>query len=236
MVRSGRHASTRSWKTPWSIGDSRLQSGQRSHRGNGVTGTSGALPLRHDRRGQQSLDLWAGCGECGLSITAEEQVNRHGKHYIYYHCTKRRLDYRCLQPYVSLAPTLRPRWWHSWKQLPYRILSTDGYSGIDRASSDEAQRIGIQPLSLAQAQASLDRELDNLTKLRVRDLLTDEEYTRQREQLQRERIRDAQKLNANADWFEPAREFISFSNQAVSWFVAGDIEMKRLILEIVGLI
>ena len=37
------------------------------------------------------------CGECGLSITAEEKVNRYGTHYTYYHCTKRRMDYRCSQ-------------------------------------------------------------------------------------------------------------------------------------------
>src|ERR1700680_1793649 len=42
------------------------------------------------------------CGECGFSITAEEKTNRHGYHYTYYHCSKRRLDYHCRQPYVSV--------------------------------------------------------------------------------------------------------------------------------------
>src|SRR5665213_3581900 len=37
------------------------------------------------------------CGECGLSITAEEKINRYGSHYTYYHCTKNRLDYHCYQ-------------------------------------------------------------------------------------------------------------------------------------------
>src|SRR6185312_16672266 len=41
------------------------------------------------------------CGECGLSVTAEEHVNRFGSHYTYYRCTKRRLDYRCRQPYLE---------------------------------------------------------------------------------------------------------------------------------------
>src|ERR1700730_3747845 len=31
------------------------------------------------------------CGECGLLITAEEKINRHGSHYTYYHCTRRRI-------------------------------------------------------------------------------------------------------------------------------------------------
>jgi hypothetical protein len=82
----------------------------------------------------------------------------------------------------------------------------------------------------------VSRELDNLTRLRLRDLLTDDEYIRQRDQLQREQIRLAQKANGGPthSWFEPARLLVSFSNQAVSWFVAGDFETKRLILETVG--
>src|SRR5216684_2085080 len=40
------------------------------------------------------------CGACGLSVTAEEKVNRHGSHYTYYHCTKRRMDERCFERYV----------------------------------------------------------------------------------------------------------------------------------------
>jgi hypothetical protein len=43
------------------------------------------------------------CGECGFSVTAEQKQNRFGSRYTYYHCGKRRLDYRCRQPYVSLA-------------------------------------------------------------------------------------------------------------------------------------
>src|SRR5262249_54003358 len=37
------------------------------------------------------------CGECGLSVTAEEKINRHGHHYTYYHCTKSRRQSPCPQ-------------------------------------------------------------------------------------------------------------------------------------------
>ena len=30
------------------------------------------------------------CGECRSMVTAELKVNRHGKQYIYYHCTRSR--------------------------------------------------------------------------------------------------------------------------------------------------
>ena len=44
LVRSGRHGSTFSVNTPWSIGASRLQTGQRNQRGNGATGTPELSP------------------------------------------------------------------------------------------------------------------------------------------------------------------------------------------------
>ena len=40
------------------------------------------------------------CGHCGFAITAEEQVNRYGYHYIYYRCTKKSRTTRCHQPYI----------------------------------------------------------------------------------------------------------------------------------------
>ena len=42
------------------------------------------------------------CGECGFSVTGEEKINRWGQQFIYYHCTKRRPDLRCQQPYIPL--------------------------------------------------------------------------------------------------------------------------------------
>src|SRR5439155_871325 len=42
------------------------------------------------------------CGECAFSVTAEHQINRYAYHYIYYHCSKRKLDYRCTQRSVPL--------------------------------------------------------------------------------------------------------------------------------------
>jgi hypothetical protein len=40
--------------------------------------------------------------QCGFAITAEHKVNRFGSRYVYYHCTRKRRDYRCRQPVVPL--------------------------------------------------------------------------------------------------------------------------------------
>ena len=41
------------------------------------------------------------CGSCGLAVTAEHKFKPSGRHYIYYHCTKRRLGPRCAESSVE---------------------------------------------------------------------------------------------------------------------------------------
>jgi DNA invertase Pin-like site-specific DNA recombinase len=177
------------------------------------------------------------CGECGFGVTAEEKTNRFGSRYTYYHCTRRRLDYACHQPYVSLTEldgqiaeflqdiTL-PDQLHAW-----------AVARLDRAAHHRDADRMAQRRSLEHALEAASRQVDTLTKLRVRDLLTDDEYLRQRQELERDRLRHRQNLDAVADsaaWFEPGRQLISFNNSVVSRFETGDGQAKRLILETVG--
>jgi site-specific DNA recombinase len=178
------------------------------------------------------------CGACGLAVTAEERTNRFGSHYTYCHCTKRRIDRWCGEPYVPVAELERqiveflreitiPDRFHVWLIAKLDRVAERG------KNADAARRRSLEP-----ARMSVEKELDNLTKLRIRDLLTDEEYLKQRQELEREHVKIAQSLKAAdqpGDRFEPARSLVSFSNRAVSWFEAGDLRTKRLILFIVGL-
>jgi hypothetical protein len=87
------------------------------------------------------------------------------------------------------------------------------------------------------AQAANAREMDNLTKLRIRDLLNDEEYLKQRQELERQQIGITQRLEAlrrNQGRFEPEQSLISLNKMLVSRFAAADLQKKRLILNIVG--
>jgi DNA invertase Pin-like site-specific DNA recombinase len=177
------------------------------------------------------------CGECGLSVTAEHKTNRFGSTYIYYHCTKRRFAYRCRQPVISageleqqfvafLETVTLPDRFHQW-----------AVARLERMATQKGQARAIQRRSLEDALTSTTRQLDNLTKLRLRDLLTDAEYVRERNILEQERLRRTQSLETldqASDWFEPARRLVSFSNSVVSRFLAGTDEEKRLVLEIVG--
>jgi site-specific DNA recombinase len=177
------------------------------------------------------------CGECGFSVTAEEKKNRYGYRYTYYHCTKRRLSRRCGQAYVSLQALEEqiskflegisiPKRFHDWAMA--RLQQT-----VDEQRDERT----VQRTSLERARLAGARELENLTKLRIRDLLTDEEYVKQRQELERQQIGISQRLEMiqSADsMFEPSQLLISLSRSMVSWFKAGDIQTKRLILTIVG--
>jgi len=174
------------------------------------------------------------CGACGLSITAEEKTNRYGNKYTYYHCTRRRGRNICRQPCVraerltdqiiayleSLAVPDKARAW---------IVA-----GIDDGLAEGLKSRTVQTALVANSVASTERELANLTRLRVRDLVDDDEFVRQREELERTRLRlleQQRTLAADASWIEPFDVLISFCSRAADCFRAGDHNTKSRILE-----
>ena len=177
------------------------------------------------------------CGECGFLVTAEEQINRHGSHYTYYHCSKRRTDYRCRQPYLSKgnleaqierflgALTITNRL-HDWavKNVSANLAAT-------QQAIDERKR------TLQEAQGRAKVSLENLTSLRIRDLIGDDEFLRERRKLETDQLRLRQQIEESSQAvsaFEPLETLISFRNRALEWFSDGDDDTKRLIVEIVG--
>ena len=105
--------------------------------------------------------------------------------------------------------------------------------GAERFEHEEKAR----RRSLEIALADTETQLNELTGLRLRNLVTDTEFVAQRQGLQQERLRLRGKIaevDTAADAFEPFGEVISFNNRAAEWFSRGDDGSKRLILETVG--
>ena len=177
------------------------------------------------------------CGECGFMVTGEEKINRFGTHYTYYHCSKRRLDRHCNQPYLSLndieaqiaaflGEIRLPDRFHRWAQ-----------QRLERTLNQKQQDHKAKIESLQRAQAASARELQNLTKLRIRELLTDEEYLKERKELERQQLGFTQKLDALAKRdarFEPSQRIVSFNSCLVDRFMKGNLQRKRIILATVG--
>ena len=177
------------------------------------------------------------CGECGFLVTAEEKINRHGSHYTYYHCTKRRTDYRCRQRYISkvqletqiegfLGALTIPDRLHDWavKHISTNLVAAQ-------------QSVKERNRTLQEAQGRTKTSLETLTSLRIRDLIGDDEFLRERRKLETDQLRLSQRLEESSQVdlaFEPLQALISFRNRAPEWFRQGDDDKKRLILGIAG--
>lgn len=177
------------------------------------------------------------CGECGMSITAEEKKNRFRSRYTYYHCTKRRLDYRCTERVVQ-ASVLEAQLFSFLGAVTIRKNFHDwALARLERLRQAKKTDRELQEAILDKSIAATVRALDNLTQLRVRDAISDEEFVKQRQGLEREKLALEERralTAASSSWFEPCRDFVSFSSRAADWFQAGDARRKRLIIEIVG--
>ncbi len=177
------------------------------------------------------------CGECGLLVTAEHKVNRHGSHYTYYHCTKRRIGERCRQrsvrDHILEEQILAFLQQISLDDGPYEwILEQAVDDHRSNASVIEAERA-----RLSQLRSKLDQHHENLSHMRISALIGDEEFVREREKLGIEKAQidgKLARLEAPGEAFEPLSSFFLFRNRAVEWFTHGDDTTKRLIFKMTG--
>ena len=178
------------------------------------------------------------CGECGASITAERKVNRHGSEYVYYHCTKRRPSVSCSQRVVQVGElerqivafldtiTISQRL-ADWAVHRVRELG-DEEREKDRSSVDSQRR----------RLAACSRELKELIDIRLRGLLSDDEYLIKKRELEEERVHLQELLN-NVDGqqslaLDQAVDAFRFAQTARARFEQGSADAKRLVLQYVG--
>lgn len=194
----------------------------------------------HRPRPQLYAHLYTGmmrCGSCGLTITAEHKVNRYGSRYTYYHCTKRGRNGRCLEPSITVQELESQIGRFLEEITPPASIEAWTVAWLDRMENSRRDEGVQQRLSLERARIENDQQLENLTSLRLRDLITDQEFLSRRQTLQREDLALEENLKMaqqKSSWFEPAARLFSFNRNALSWFRAGDRETKRLILEVTG--
>jgi site-specific DNA recombinase len=175
------------------------------------------------------------CGGCGGRVTAEEKINRHGASYVYYHCTRRMQH--CELPYMEVRDLERqilaflrevtlPEPIHRWALAQLEVAEEH------QISTQEEERRRLEGAGRLSA-----KQLENLTNLRIRDLVSDADYLKTRQEIERDQLRVAQQMEGLAggqSLIEPSRMLISFSNRAAEWFLAGGNQEKRLILSIVA--
>ncbi len=82
------------------------------------------------------------------------------------------------------------------------------------------------------------KQLDNLTQMRYRELITDEEYTKERNRLRiemakiKERLEDTE--HRAEGWLTLSEKVFSYACHAREWFRKADLKAKRQLLETLG--
>ncbi|GAA0325933.1 hypothetical protein GCM10009087_40330 [Sphingomonas oligophenolica] len=200
------------------------------------------LLLNRDRQPRSSRHIFPytgliRCGSCGSSITAEHKVNRYGHRYIYYHCTNKKG-----------APSRCPERSIEQKALEGQLVDFLASLAIDPdieawVRTELEQDAGHEEEVAAALQRSRDAaaieiatQLRELTALRLRRLMTDEEFVNERQRLEGERSTLAKSVGAFAARIriELFEEVILFSKMAVEWFLRADDKAKSLLLKMTG--
>jgi len=197
----------------------------------------GRLRKPRPKRHAFPLTGWIRCGECGCAITAEHKTNRHGTHYVYYHCTRRRTNYRCRQPSVQAA-NLEAQVCTFLAEIAVSVpIHRWALCQLEQGFKSKQSNEQAQLRSIERALAEAERRQSTLTKMRLRGLISDTEFLEERKELDKEtqRLRqNKERIKQTGFWFEPARLVFLISARAVYWFKKGDIETKRLVMRITG--
>ena len=180
------------------------------------------------------------CEECGAMVTAEhkykKQKNGKVRHYIYYHCTKRRG--KCSQGSIEE------------KQLEKQIVALlnridiphDFYEwAMDVLRKQNREEFGKRRGMLINLQKQYDacvKRIDGLIDMRANGEITEDEFSVKKLGLVGEKERLQRLINDNDngidDWIEKAERVFSFAEHAVERFQTGTPEDKRGILLSLG--
>lgn len=181
------------------------------------------------------------CEECGCLYTAEEKkkfIKKTGeiKEYVYYHCTRKRKDVVCSQrKNVSVEKleiqiekeiekyTILPE----FRDWALEILNEKNDTEIE----DRSKIYEMQHNTLVRTQT----ELDELTRMRYRGLITDDDFfVRERDALEKKitelkgHLRETE--GRAEQWLELTEKTFNFALYAHKAFLLGSPETKREIL------
>ena len=178
------------------------------------------------------------CGECGYSITAEEMVNPYGTHYTYYHCTKKKHYVKCAQPTIRAEELERQmRGYLERIHVPQRLLEL-GLDYLETEQKGDREKEAILRGSLEKAHGDSLRRLENLNQMRLRELISDEEYLNEKRKLLDEKIRLEESLNSKGSGLNKVHDLtvktFRFAHEALGRFESGAPEIKKAIMREIG--
>lgn len=129
------------------------------------------------------------CSECGGSITAEEKINRYGSHYTYYRCTKKIRSVKCSQKTIRAEELEKQMLAYLERiHIPQQLVDL-AFLQLQEQVKIEGQRELDRTESFKKSYADCARRLENLNQMRLRELIGDEEYIKEKRRLLDEKIK-----------------------------------------------
>lgn len=183
------------------------------------------------------------CGLCGGMITATEKmkiVKGTGeiKGYVYYHCGHKKKDIECHEHRITLKEledqidieleryTILPK----FQEWALEIINRNN----DKEIEERTNVYETQHKSLAETQ----KELDTLTKMRYRELIDDETFIKERDELKTKITKlktNLRETESRAEkWLELTEKTFNFACYARKEFILGGLSTKREIFSALG--
>lgn len=183
-------------------------------------------------------------GECGCSITAETKTkirksDKAIRHYTYYHCTKKKRDVPCSQKQSIREDILELQIENELQKytiLPeFRDFALEVLSSLNDQEIEDRRKIHEnQSRALLETQT----QLDNLTRMRYRDLIGDEEFIKEKNLLTGQIAKLKQNLRETETrtetWLELTEKTFDFATYAQKAFATGDLQTKKEIFAALG--
>lgn len=176
------------------------------------------------------------CGACGLFITAQYVTNRHGTRYTYYFCTKRGDGPRCEQPAIrreELEKQIASFLGRLWLPEDIRAMAVETLRGrqeqvlaLERAARQNNEK----------ELADIERRIGELTRLKLRGLLSDEEFARERGGLfmERQAVQSALAKRPSVEATKSAELALTFAAEACEAFKRGGDDDRSAIFKMVA--
>ncbi len=184
------------------------------------------------------------CEECGSMYTATEKkkiILKTGelKTYVYYHCTRKKKGVVCSQRSPITLKELENQIENELGR--FTILPEFQKWALDILNRNNDKEIQERTLIHETQNKSIletQKELDGLTKMRYRDLIDDETYIKERDELKAkiERLRaNLSEIEGRTDkWLELTEKTFDFACNARKSFISGDLQTKREIFSALG--
>ena len=185
------------------------------------------------------------CSDCGCLFTAEHKTKvlkttKEIKEYTFYHCTRKKKDFDCPQRLCVPVEKLEEQIEQEIEK--YTILPEFRDWALEVLNSKNDTEIEDRSKIYEQQHKALEgsqKELDNLTKMRFRDLIDDEMFIRQSNELKTKisQLKEAaQETEARAErWLELSVKTFNFATYARHTFITTkDLQVKKEILMALG--